>query len=72
MKFVPAEIIVASGDKVIFVNKDMVIHNVTEEKKSWASPTIAPKESWTYTAKSSLAYYCSLHPMMKGRIKVKK
>lgn len=71
MKFVPAEIKVARGEKVVFINKDMVIHNVTEEKKNWASPTIAPKDSWTYTATTELNYYCSFHPMMKGTIKIR-
>ena len=71
MKFVPAQLEVEKGDAVVFVNKDMVIHNVTEEKNTWASPTIPPKKSWTYTVKNSFSYYCSYHPMMKGKVKIK-
>ncbi len=72
MKFVPSDIQVKKGDSIVFVNKDMVIHNVTEEKKRWSSPTIAPNDSWTLTVKESFSYYCSFHPMMKGKVKLKK
>lgn len=71
MKFVPAELRVHKGDSVIFLNCDLVVHNVTEKNKTWASPTLAPKSSWTYVVKQDLSYYCSFHPMMKGRIELK-
>ena len=71
MKFVPAEILVSKGDSVIFINHDLVIHNVTDSNKTWASPTIAPKKSWTYIVNEDLSYFCSFHPMMKGRIELK-
>lgn len=71
MKFDPDELLVKKGDKVKFINQDMVIHNVTEENKSWASPTLAPKSSWTLEVKRNLKYYCSFHPMMKGKLIVK-
>ncbi|GEO04783.1 hypothetical protein AAE02nite_24470 [Adhaeribacter aerolatus] len=71
MKFVPAEIRVNKGDTIVWVNRDMVAHNVTEEKsKAWASPLLPVGKSWKMVASKNSAYFCSLHPVMKGRIAV--
>ena len=41
MKFTPADLTVNEGDTVTWVNKDIVDHNVTEEKnKEWASSNL--------------------------------
>ena len=73
MKFKPAEILANKGDKIVFINRDMVAHNVTETSgKSWKSPDLATGKSWSMTVTKSAAYYCSLHPVMKGKITVKK
>jgi plastocyanin len=72
MKFQPAELTVHKGDKVVFVNKDMVTHNVTEASgKSWKSPDLPSGKSWSMVATKNAGYYCSLHPVMKGTIVVK-
>lgn len=71
MKFEPAELVVKRGDTVKFINRDLVIHNITEENKRWASPTIAPKSSWSLVVKEKVNYYCSFHPVMKGKLLVK-
>lgn len=69
MKFSPAELTVKKGDKVIFVNHDMVTHDVTEEKnKAWSSSLIATDQSWVWIATESSSYFCSIHPVMKGKI----
>ncbi len=71
MRFVPADIQVKKGDTIIWVNKDIVAHNVTDEKsKAWASPIIPVGQSWSMMAEHSSNYFCSLHPVMKGRIQV--
>src|SRR6187431_2401579 len=42
MKFDPAELKVKKGDKVVFVNHDMVAHDVTEQStKAWNSSPMA-------------------------------
>jgi plastocyanin len=72
MKFHPDEIIVQKGDIIVWINKDIVAHNVTEEKmKAWTSSIIPSGESWKMVVKQSSSYFCSLHPVMKGTIKVK-
>ena len=69
MKFIPDLITVAEGDKIVFVNYDMVMHDITEVSKKW-SHQLPVNESWIYTADKSTEYYCSLHPVMKGKIVV--
>ena len=72
MKFNPAELTVKRGDKIVFVNHDMVKHNVTEASgKPWKSPDLETGKSWSMVATKSAGYYCSIHPTMKGKIILK-
>ncbi len=71
MKFNPAELKVKKGDKIIFVNHDIVAHDVTETStKAWNSSSMADGQSWTLVATETVDYYCSIHPVMKGKIVV--
>lgn len=69
MKFTPAEITVHKGDKITFVNHDIVTHDITDDPgKTWTSSLLAADESWSMTVIQSSNYYCTLHPTMKGKI----
>jgi plastocyanin len=69
MKFVPEEIIVAKGDTIEWVNKDITTHDVTEEPtKAWTSSKIPYGKSWRMTVKNNADYFCSIHLVMKGKI----
>ena len=69
MQFVPAELKVKEGDAVVFVNHDLVAHDVTEAgEKKWNSSALQDGGSWTLIATESSDYYCSIHPVMKGKI----
>lgn len=70
MKFQPADLTVHSGDTVIWVNKDIVAHDVTEDNKTWASPTLVSESSWKKAITNSDSYYCSIHVVMKGKLTV--
>ena len=71
MKFVPDVVSIHQGDTVVWVNNDMVIHDVTEQyDKKWTSSPIHLKESWQMVVTQSADYYCSLHLVMKGKIVV--
>jgi plastocyanin len=71
MKFNPAEITVHKGDTIIFVNRDLVTHNIVEETgTTWASSSLPQGASWSMTATQSAGYFCALHPVMKGKIVV--
>jgi plastocyanin len=72
MKFVPADIEVEKGDTVLFVNKDMVAHDVTEQAtKAWSSSPIPAGGSWKMAVADEADYYCSIHEVMKGKIELK-
>ncbi|HTE22958.1 cupredoxin domain-containing protein [Flavitalea sp.] len=71
-KIVPAEITVNKGDTVTWINKDIVDHNITEElNKLWTSGTLSAEKSWSMVVMKSADYFCTIHPVMKGRLIVK-
>jgi len=72
MKFVPDIITIGKGDTIIWINKDMVAHNVTEESaNTWSSGPIAAEGSWKMAVNNKAGYFCSIHTVMKGKIKLK-
>lgn len=69
MKFAPAELTVHVGDTIVWINKGLVAHNVTEEKnKAFYSDTIETGTSWKWVVSQNAEYLCTLHPTMKGKI----
>lgn len=72
MKFIPDSILVNPGDTITFINKDFVKHDVTEEiNREWTSSVITPGSSWSMVAKDNVDYFCSLHVVMEGKIRLK-
>jgi plastocyanin len=63
---------VAVGTTVKWVNNDTVSHTSTSTTNVWASPTILPGNSYSFTFQSrgSFPYYCVIHPGMVGTITV--
>jgi len=69
MKFNPAELTVQKGDTIVFVNHDIVPHDITEEPgKTWSSSLLPANQSWSIVADSTVNYFCSIHVVMKGKI----
>jgi plastocyanin len=69
MQFQPAELTVQKGDTVVWINKDIVAHDVTEESnKAWTSSILPSGKSWSMVATQSSNYYCSIHVVMKGKL----
>jgi len=68
--FQPGALTVKVGDAVVWVNRDPFPHTATSAK--FDSKDIAPGASWTFTAKApgELPYVCTLHPTMKGTLRV--
>jgi plastocyanin len=72
MKFTPGDLAVNPGDTVTWLNSDMVEHNITEAaSKEWTSSGLPPGKKWSTVVQRSYDYYCSIHPVMKGRLQVK-
>jgi plastocyanin len=72
MQFKPQTLAVHTGDRVVWENRDLFPHTATAENKSFDSGSLAPNAKWVYVARKSgtFSYVCSLHPTMKGILKV--
>lgn len=71
MKFIPEELTVSKGDTVVWINKGITTHDVTElNNSSWTSSTIPVGASWSKVITQSDDYYCSIHVVMKGKLVV--
>jgi plastocyanin len=67
----PSSITVRKGDTVAWVNKDPFPHTVTAAGK-FDSRSIPANGRWSYraTTPGEFPYICTLHPNMKGTLKV--
>ena len=70
--FQPAQLTVAAGDTVVWINKDPFPHTATSTG-AFDSGAIAPEKSWKFklVTKGDFDYVCTLHPTMKARVTVK-
>jgi plastocyanin len=73
MRFTPETLSVASGDLIVWVNKDIVQHTATSKDAGFDSKTIEPGASWSVRVKKAgkFGYVCTLHPTMKATLQVK-
>ena len=72
--FVPAVVRVVPGTAVRFVNDDSEAHTVTSSDKRFDSGGLDTNDAWThvFSAVGTYAYFCALHPYMKGSVVVVK
>lgn len=69
MKFEPAELRLHKGDTVLWINKDITDHDITEEgNKKWSSSKLPMNQSWSMVVNQNANYYCSIHVVMKGKL----
>jgi len=68
--FTPKEITVAAGTTITWVNRDDVPHTVVSPDKKFRSKALDTDDqfSFTFTDAGSYNYFCSVHPMMIGKI----
>ena len=71
--FVPAVVHVKAGDTVEWINDDTDAHTVDSATKLFESEGLDTHEQYshTFTKAGSFAYFCDLHPYMKGTVMVK-
>jgi plastocyanin len=72
MRFQPEVLSVASGDTIVWVNKDLVPHTATSVAGGFDSKDIQADKSWSYTIRTrgDFAYTCTFHPTMKAMLRV--
>ena len=73
MRFEPEHLTVAPGDTIVWNNKDPVAHTATSKAGRFDSEIIPAGKSWSLTVKrrGEFVYLCTLHPTMKGTLRVK-
>jgi len=71
--FNPAELTIAVGTTVKFVNHDDIPHSVVDKNKAFRSKALDTDDSFSFTFANagSFDYFCGLHPHMTGKIIVK-
>ncbi len=72
MKFNPVTLTIAAGTKVTWVNEDSSPHPVMDKGKVFHSAALDTKDSFSYTfaTPGEFTYFCTIHPMMVGKIVV--
>jgi plastocyanin len=70
--FQPEVLKVKVGAKVTWTNDDTVAHTVTADTTSFASGSLQPGGSFSFTfiRPGTYAYHCSIHPSMHGSVVV--
>jgi plastocyanin len=73
MKFNPPTLSVAAGTKVTWVNEDEAPHTVTDKGHVFHSAALDTKDSFSFTfaTPGEFTYFCTIHPMMVGKIVVR-
>jgi len=68
--FKPSVVTIAAGTTVTFVNDDAEPHTATAMDKSFDSEGLDLHQSWkhSFTKPGTYAYFCEMHPYMKGKI----
>ncbi|MFN6486509.1 MULTISPECIES: cupredoxin family copper-binding protein [unclassified Nostoc] len=71
-KFEPANLALAVGKTVQFLNVDEEPHTATATDGTFNSKALDTNETWNYTATKpgTYPYICSIHPFMKGTLTV--
>ncbi len=69
-QFQPSTLTIKVGESVTWINRDSYAHTVTSDAggSPLDSPTLGPKESWTYTFSDpgTYAYHCTPHAYRDG------
>ena len=71
--FAPAELVVAVGTTVTFVNQENgVAHTSTSDDGAWKSGNLNPDDTFSFSFEEpgTFSYFCSIHPGMKAVITV--
>lgn len=68
--FEPQVLTVPAGTTVVWVNNDDIPHVVAEKNRKFRSQALDTGDSFTqtFTIPGTIEYYCSIHPMMTGKI----
>ncbi len=68
--FSPATLSVGVGDRVTWINMDIVPHTATADDGSWDAGELGPNERKEIVVTEGLggSYYCRFHPAMTAKL----
>jgi len=67
--FVPDVLNLSKGDKVVWINRDTIEHNIVDSSSQVTlSKTLAKGDKFSYIVKQEMNYACGFHPSMTGVI----
>ncbi|WP_282605755.1 cupredoxin family copper-binding protein [Pelagibius sp. Alg239-R121] len=71
--FSPKQLSVTPGDRITWINRDIVPHTATASDKSWDSGTLKTDEEWQTTVEAGMYgdYFCRFHPNMKAKLEIR-
>jgi len=74
MEFHPADLTVAVGDTIVWINRDIVPHTATGTRRKWDSGQLQQGDSGRYVPRRAgrAPYTCTLHPTMQGMLIIRK
>lgn len=65
--FVPKVLNLSKGDKVVWINRDTIEHNIVDSSsQETLSQTLAKDDKFSYIVKQEMNYECGFHPSMTG------
>ena len=71
-EFVPAHVKLSRGDRVLWINRDSIPHNIVNRKNDKTlSPTLSKGDEFSAIIIEDMDYACGFHPSMLGDIKLK-
>lgn len=67
------EVTVRAGTRVTWINHDDDAHTVTSSTDVFRSPGLDTDDtySYTFTKPGTYEYFCTLHPLMRGKVIVR-
>lgn len=70
--FSPSVLEIGPGDRVRWINRDIVPHTATASDESWDTGEIGSNESAEVVFERTRVetYFCRFHPMMRSRLRV--
>ena len=73
LRFSPSELVVAPGDTIVWVNKDLIPHTITADDRSWDSERLNMNDRWEIVVHEGMreTYFCRYHPSMTGRLLIR-
>ena len=71
-KFIPLDVVVKTGDTVVWTNEDSAPHTVESSDGTLKSDQLSKGDTFkfTFTKAGTYAYQCGIHPSMQGSVKV--